>query len=304
MTRAGRGGALAALLVLAACDRSPGERGSGDGAAPGPGATGAAPGSDSAVWSDAAAPQDRAGAAPGARQAPRLAAGWRLANAVAGERYVVRAVTGGAIVEGRIVAGDRRGPPRRDTTIVPTHDLQTCRPFTETLVPSRDGGVGQAVVWLAGVGSGPPDTTAMRARLVLAGCRLEPRVLRVRLGSTLLVSSGDAMSSQLRFTPELDPARALAEVAFTDAGQVVPLEVVARAPGLVRVRDARHPWVTGLLAVAPHPWVAVTEADGAFRFPEVPPGRYTLVVWQEALGLRTQSIRVDASVRVRVTLEY
>lgn len=331
VTRVGRVTALlATLLAAGACGADPAEsafladgRGGSPRATPPAGAPEARPGADLAAGAVAPAagpaeepadvpmtqpppvvPRDRAGATADARPAPRLSAAWQLANAVVGERYVVRAVVGGGTVEGRITVGDRRRPVGRDTSIVPTHDLQACRPYTDTRVPSRDGGVGEAVVWLAGVRAGPPDTTALRARVAVEGCRLEPRVQRVRLGSTMLVASGDAMSSLLRFTSEMDPARSLADVAFTDAGQVVPVETLARVPGLLRVRDARHPWVSGLVAVAPHPWVAVTDADGAFSFGDVPPGRYTLVVWQETLGMRTQPLRVDASVRVRVTVAY
>ncbi len=247
---------------------------------------------------------DRAGRGDEARAAPEGAAVLALANAVPGGRYTTQAVQDGGVVEGRIT--DRR-PERgvtRDSSVVPTHDLAACRPFTETRVPSREGGVGDAVVWLAGVRTGPADTSTWRPRLELDGCRLQPRVQRVRVGSTVQVASYDAMSSRLRFTADADPAQPLALVSFTDAGQVVPVEGVARTPGIVRVRDDRHPWVLGVLAVAPHPWVAVTEPDGRFRFDAVPPGRYTLVVWQEALGTRTQPLRVEPGVTVRLTVDY
>lgn len=302
MTRAGRVAALAvsaavgALALLGGCDRDPPPAAGRPAQAP------ARSAADSAALRDLAALADRGDA--GAGGAPRASAAWQLANATGGERYLAGPVTGGGVVEGRILGSEGRRAPGRDTSIVPTHDLGVCRPYTETIVPTRDGGVGQAVVWLAGVRAGPPDTTAMRARVALDGCRVAPRVQRVRQGSTLLVTSGDAMASQLRFTAESDPMAVLAEVSFTDAGQVVPVEAVTRAPGLVRVRDARHPWVLGVLAVAPHPWVAVTEADGSFRFGEVPPGRYTLVVWQEALGTRTQPLRVEPGVAVRLTVRY
>ena len=164
--------------------------------------------------------------------------------------------------------------------------------------------MGDAVVWLAGVRTGPADTSTWRPRLELDGCRLQPRVQRVRVGSTVQVASYDAMSSRLRFTADADPAQPLALVSFTDAGQVVPVEGLTRTPGIVRVRDDRHPWVLGVLAVAPHPWVAVTQPDGRFRFDAVPPGRYTLVVWQEALGTRTQPLRVEPGVTVRLTVDY
>jgi hypothetical protein len=283
-------------VLLAGC-RSGGEVSRADSATAGAAVAGERAGPEVAAM-------DRAGREIGARAEPDAPPALALANAVAGGPYTTGAVRDGGVVEGRITDRQPGRGVARDSSIVPTHDLAACRPFTETRVPSRDRGVGEAVVWLAGVHGGPADTASLRPRLELDGCRLHPRVQRVRVGSTVQVASYDAMTSRLRFTADADPTRPLALVSFTDAGQVVPVEGLTRAPGIVRVRDDRHPWVLAVLAVAPHPWVAVTEPDGAFRFADVPPGRYTLVVWQEALGTRTHPLRVEPGVTVRLTVDY
>ena len=119
----------------------------------------------------------------------------------------------------------------------------------------------------------------------------------------VLITSRDAMMSSLRFIGVTDAA-VRATVALNDAGQVVPNSVVANTPGLVEVRDDRHPWVRAFIAVTSHPFVAVTAPDGAFRFGTVPPGAYTLVVWQEQLGVRTRAVRVTTGVETRVSIEY
>ena len=293
-------GVLCAAVLLAGC-RAGGDVPRADATTADSAVAGAAAGEQ---VGPAVAAMDRAGRESGARAEPDAPPALALANAVAGGRYTTGVVPDGGVVEGRITDRQPGRGVARDRSIVPTHDLAVCRPFTETRVPSGAGGVGEAVVWLAGVRTGPTDTTSLRPRLELDGCRLRPRVQRVRVGSTLQVASYDAMTSRLRFTADADPARPLALVSFTDAGQVVPVEGLTRAPGIVRVRDDRHPWVLAVLAVAPHPWVAVTEPDGAFRFDNVPPGRYTLVVWQEALGTRTQPLRVEPGVTVRLTVDY
>jgi hypothetical protein len=59
----------------------------------------------------------------------------------------------------------------------------------------------------------------------------------------------------------------------------------------------------GVHAVS-HPFVAVTTANGEFRFDAVPPGTYTLVVWQEKLGVRTHTVRITSGVQTRVRVEY
>jgi hypothetical protein len=191
-----------------------------------------------------------------------------------------------------------------DSAIIPTHDLAVCHPFTETHLPAQDRGVGNAVVWLAGVKTGPVVDAPRRATLTLDRCQLSPRVQRMAAGGTLQVASRDAMSSRLRFVDVGDEQKMRTQVDLTDAGQVVPTSAMSEQPGLVAVRDDLHPWVRAYIAVASHPFVAVTTADGAFRFGTVPPGRYTLVVWQEQLGVRTRAVRVETGVETRVRVEY
>jgi hypothetical protein len=209
------------------------------------------------------------------------------------------------MVVGRIGGGERAS---RDSVITPTHDYKACDPFTQKTMPSTSDGVGNAVVWLVGVATGPVDASPKRVELHLDGCRLEPRVQRVAVGGTLMVASHDQMMSRLRFTSvdgEGTPRSTLrSTVLLNDAGQVVPTaEAIAHA-GLVEVTDDRHPWVHAWIAVAPHPFVAVTTADGQFHFDGVPPGRYTLAVWSEVLGARTQELRVTSSVETRIDVKY
>lgn len=191
-----------------------------------------------------------------------------------------------------------------DSAISPTHDLDVCHPFTETHLPAQNRGVGNAVVWLAGVSTGPVVDAPRRATLTLDRCQLSPRVQRMASGGTLQVASRDAMSSRLRFVDVGDERTMRTQVDLTDAGQVVPTSAMSEHPGLVAVRDDRHPWVRAYIAVASHPFVVVTTADGTFRFDAVPPGRYTLVVWQEQLGVRTRAVRVTTGVETRVRVEY
>ena len=103
----------------------------------------------------------------------------RAAGGPDGRTYTVSALASHGFIAGKI-----GGAAPHDTSIAPTHDLSVCRPFTESLVPSRDGGVGNSVVWLVGVESGPADDAPRRVRVMLDGCRLDPRVQRVAAGGT------------------------------------------------------------------------------------------------------------------------
>lgn len=229
---------------------------------------------------------------------PDAAALARAAGGASGTEYTVGTVPTPGVIIGHVGGGEPR-----DTSITPTHDLGVCRPFSESIVPSRDGGVGNAVVWLMGIGSGPRDNAPRRVKLTLDGCRLEPRVQRVARGSTIMISGRDAMMSRLQFTGagESSPRTT---VLLSDAGQMVPTGDATDTPGLVQVTDDMHPWVRAWVVVAPHPFVAVTDADGQFRFDGVPPGRYTLVTWHERFGVKKSKVRVDGAVQTRVEVEY
>lgn len=244
---------------------------------------------------------DRAGS-DHASAVPRDSAVLSLARAAGGAdglHYTVSAQASSGFIVGKIGGGEPR-----DTSIAPTHDLSVCRPFTQSLVPSRDGGVGNSVVWLVGVATGPRDDAPRRVRVMLDGCRLDPRVQRVAAGGTVMITSRDAMMTRLQFIDVGGVSASRGTVLFNDAGQVVPTSDAAKSPGLVQIRDDLHPWVRAYLAVTPHPFVAITAADGQFRFDNVPPGSYTLVVWHERFGVKQQRVRVDAHVETRVELAY
>lgn len=215
-----------------------------------------------------------------------------------GTEYSVRTVPTPGVIIGRLTGGSPR-----DTSIAPTHDLSVCRPFSQSIVPSSNGGVGNGVVWLIGVASGPRDDAPRRVKLTLDGCRLEPRVQRVAVGSTVLVNGRDAMMSRLQFTAAAE-TRSRTTVLLSDVGQIVPTSDATSAPALVQVTDDMHPWVRAWLVVAPHPYVAVTGADGEFRFDNVPPGRYTMVVWHERLGVKQTKVRVEAAVQTRLEVAF
>ena len=61
------------------------------------------------------------------------------------------------------------------------------------------------------------------------------------------------------------------------------------------VRCDVHPWMSAWVGVFDHPWFAVTGDDGSFTIPHVPPGKYTLVAWQEVLPQQEQQINVAAT---------
>jgi hypothetical protein len=74
-------------------------------------------------------------------------------------------------------------------------------------------------------------------------------------------------------------------------------------PEIVRIDCDLHSWMRAWVVVAEHPFYAVTGSEGEFALDNVPPGRYTLQIWQETLGIVTRDVVVPSSGDAPVTLE-
>ena len=66
-------------------------------------------------------------------------------------------------------------------------------------------------------------------------------------------------------------------------------------PGIVRVFCDIHSHMNAFIVVFSHPFFGVTDADGRYHIDHVPPGTYTLVVWNEGAITDTRSVTVPAS---------
>jgi carboxypeptidase family protein len=171
-----------------------------------------------------------------------------------------------------------------DSVVAVGRDAKICgdsAKVRETL--SNGSSIANALVWVDGIASGKPLPDLRRETLTIEGCRFEPRVMGVVTKSTINVFSRDRIAHGPRFYRE-GAAEPIEHIQTVDAGQVVPSEKIASAPGIVEVRCSEHPFARAYIAVFDHPYFAVTDAKGAFKIDSLPPGTYTVKVWHERLA--------------------
>ena len=171
----------------------------------------------------------------------------------------------------------------------------------EAVAVNRNGTLRNVFVYLKsgleGKAFAPP---AESVTIDQKGCWFEPRVLGIQTGQTLTVTNSDPVTHNIhplaQVNREWNHSQAPEEVPFTR--KFVSPEV------MVRVKCNVHRWMRAWIGVVDHPYFAVTGADGRFELRHVPPGSYTLAVWQEKLGTQEQAVTVPPSGRISTAFTF
>ncbi|MEI8254089.1 MAG: carboxypeptidase regulatory-like domain-containing protein [Deltaproteobacteria bacterium] len=143
-----------------------------------------------------------------------------------------------------------------------------------------------AVVYLETV-PGTFRPPAQHARIDQRGLQFLPHVLAILRGTTVDFLNSDNVRHNV-FSPD--------GVAY-NLGSWPQGETRSQSfaqPGVFRQLCQIHPEMQSFILVLSNPFFAVTDAEGAFRIADVPPGTYTLKVWSERLPLVTQQVTVTA----------
>jgi hypothetical protein len=169
----------------------------------------------------------------------------------------------------------------------------------ERLLVGPGGGVRNAVVTVEGVRGGLKPERDLTHVLDNRECRFVPHVQVAEVGQWLEIRNSDPVlhnadariGKETLFNVGLWPDRRVRK----------PL---ARA-GLVAITcDVRHTWMSAYVAVAEHPYHAVTDAYGAYEIRDVPPGRYTVKIWHEELGTIERAVDVETGATATFDASY
>ncbi len=166
------------------------------------------------------------------------------------------------------------------------------------LVLSPDKGIRNAVVSLrlppAGAkwaGLAPPVQMDQKE------CVFVPRVVVVPVGGTVeflntdrLLHNLHSLGTENRTFNRTQPK-----------GRTIP--IVFKKPEIIRVDCDLHPWMRAWVVVADHPFYTVTTDRGEFILDNLPPGTYTVQVWQETLGTVTKEVTVSDQGITPLTME-
>ena len=145
---------------------------------------------------------------------------------------------------------------------------------SEALVVGADGGVRGTVVLIEGVTRGKKPTGEVL--LDNHRCLFVSHVTALAAGEKARVKNSDAI---LHNTHGFMGKPTVFNLALPNKDQMVDITRRLNKPGVIRVLCDAHPHMFAWMVVHDSPYVAVTDASGAFRIGDVPPGTYKVTMW-------------------------
>jgi plastocyanin len=194
-------------------------------------------------------------------------------------------------VTGHILFKGRRPAPKpidmsEEPACVEAHHGKA---YDESLVVNRKDGLANVFVYVkAGLEGKTFPIPADPVTIDQNGCWFRPRVLGVQTGQVLKVVNSDPV------THNIHPMAAVnREWNHSQGADDPPLARRFLKPEImIPVKCNIHSWMHAFIGVVDHPYFAVSNQDGAFAIKNLPPGAYTIAVWQEKLGTQEQQITV------------
>ncbi len=160
------------------------------------------------------------------------------------------------------------------------------------------GGLRDVVVSIQGLDEDLHVEAKERAVLNMR-CAFTPRIGIARKGQEIEVLNQDPILHNTHITYG---KRTILNVAQVPGGKSIVKKL--KHSGLHEIRCDKHVFMSGYLHVFPHHYYAQTDQSGAFRITGIPPGRHTILVWHEILGVLKQIVTIPSTGVVQLNLSY
>jgi hypothetical protein len=155
------------------------------------------------------------------------------------------------------------------------------------------GGLGETLVSVSDAKGAKPSKPAV---LDQKGCEFHPDMLVMSPGEIKILNSDGVLHNIHTFStanPPINKAQPKFKKEMTEK---------LDKPELVKVQCDAHSWMHGWIYVTENP-TAVTDANGAFKLENVPPGKHKVEVIHPVLGKQTKEVEVKAGQDTKVAFE-
>lgn len=173
--------------------------------------------------------------------------------------------------------------------------------FDDSLVVSPKGSLANAFIYVkTGLEGKRFETPSSPVVIDQNGCWFSPRVLGIQTNQILQVKNSDPVTHNIHPMAQINRDWNHSQ----GAGDAPLARKFTKTEIMIRVKCNIHPWMHAFIGVVDNPYFAVSSADGTYSIPNLPPGTYTLGVWQETLGEQEQQITITPHSNTLVNLTF
>src|ERR1051326_2838592 len=169
----------------------------------------------------------------------------------------------------------------------------------EEVVVGPAGELANVIVYIKNAPAGPTPSTP--ATIDQRGCKYYPHVQVMEVNQPIQIKNDDATLHNIHAMPAINsqfnegqPVQGMVSTKKFDKVEMTPF----------RIKCDVHGWMKSYMAVLPHPYWGVSQMNGTFTIPNLPPGQYTIVAWHEKYGQQEQNITVGAKEQKTVAFTF
>ena len=161
----------------------------------------------------------------------------------------------------------------------------------ETVIVNDNGTLRNVFVWVkSGIDGWEFPLPGDDAVLEQVGCMYTPHVQGMRTGQSIAIKTSDPTAHNVHGFGKVN--RSFNRSQPPGAGDIVIKMRRDESHPPMKIKCDIHPWMNAFVGVVPHPYFAVTGADGSFELPNLPPGTYTIEAWHEKYKTMEQTVTV------------
>lgn len=173
--------------------------------------------------------------------------------------------------------------------------------YDESLLVGRNGALGNAFIYIKGGLEGKNFAIPLTPVTIdQSGCWFHPRVLGMQTGQVLQVVNSDPV------THNIHPMAVINREWNHSQGSGDPPinRKFLKTEVMIPVKCNIHRWMHAYIGVVDNPYFAVSKDDGTYKIENLPPGTYTLGIWQEKLGTLEQQVTVSPQKATRADVVF